>query len=234
LLGFAWFYSSESGLINGLQRFQIRIFLLAWSGTRAWWIPTRSATPSTALVPQRKVGFPIPNAGLLPGFQGTKTARREGISSPFSDAGGCTSPQNSGAIIFNGPLTLDQKIAQDLLVSTWPAFEQRWRNSPSFRAKDSWSLRQYAKFRRQFGTVVRLVAKRASKTNSWDLATLEERMDHLRRCHWPTISRDFPPEFVQSEYCFKSIFRHWLGIEPTEEEQQAFLVEARKVYLRLQ
>src|SRR5271157_1588725 len=61
------------------------------------WIPTRSATPSTALVPQRKVGFPIPNAGLLLGFQGTKTARREGISSPFSDAGGCTSPQNSGA-----------------------------------------------------------------------------------------------------------------------------------------
>src|SRR5271165_4693769 len=61
------------------------------------WIPTRSATPSTALVPQRKVGFPIPNAGLLLGFQGTKTARREGISSPFSDAGGCTSRQNSGA-----------------------------------------------------------------------------------------------------------------------------------------
>jgi len=56
------------------------------------WIPTRSATPSTALVPQRKVGFPIPNAGLLLGFQGTKTARRGGISSPFSDAGGCTSP----------------------------------------------------------------------------------------------------------------------------------------------
>ena len=61
------------------------------------WIPTRSATPSTALVPQRKVGFPIPNTGLLLGFQGTKTARREGISSPFSDARGCTSPQNSGA-----------------------------------------------------------------------------------------------------------------------------------------
>jgi hypothetical protein len=60
------------------------------------WIPARSATPSTALVPQRKVGFPIPNAGLLLGFQGTKTARRGGISSPFSDAGGCTSPQNSG------------------------------------------------------------------------------------------------------------------------------------------
>src|SRR5208337_5605267 len=67
--------------------------------TRHGWIPTRSATPSTALVPQRKVGFPIPNAGLLLGFQGTKTARREGISSPFSDAGGCTSPQNSGMTV---------------------------------------------------------------------------------------------------------------------------------------
>jgi hypothetical protein len=63
-----------------------------------WWIPTRSATPSTALVPQRKVGFPIPNPRLLLGFQGTKTARREGISNPFSDAGGCTSPQNSEAL----------------------------------------------------------------------------------------------------------------------------------------
>src|SRR5271166_4359145 len=31
-------------------------------------------------------------------FQGTKTARREGISSPFSDVGGCTSPQNSGPV----------------------------------------------------------------------------------------------------------------------------------------
>jgi Family of unknown function (DUF5681) len=140
----------------------------------------------------------------------------------------------TGAIVLNGPLTLDQKIAQDLLVSTWPAFERRLRNSPPFRAKDSWTLRQFVKLRRQFGTVVRLVAKRASKTNSWDLATLEERMDHLRRCHWPTISRDFPPELVQSEYYFKSIFRHWLGIEPTEEEQQAFLVEARKVCLSLQ
>ena len=34
---------------------------------------------------------------LLLGFQGTKTARREGKSSPFSDAGCCTSRQNSGA-----------------------------------------------------------------------------------------------------------------------------------------
>ena len=33
---------------------------------------------------------------LLLGFQGTKTARREGTSNPFSDAGGCTSRRNSG------------------------------------------------------------------------------------------------------------------------------------------
>jgi hypothetical protein len=33
---------------------------------------------------------------LLLGFQGTKTARRERKSSPFSDAGCCTSRQNSG------------------------------------------------------------------------------------------------------------------------------------------
>src|SRR5271157_4504036 len=81
-----------------------------WNKIEHRWIPTRSATPSTALVPQRKVGFPIPNTGLLLGFQGTKTARREGISSPFSDAGGCTSPQNSGsrqfAVVLNGSSSL--------------------------------------------------------------------------------------------------------------------------------
>jgi Family of unknown function (DUF5681) len=142
--------------------------------------------------------------------------------------------RKTGAVSFNGPLTLDQKMAQDLLVSAWPAVAQEWRNSPRFQAKDPGSLRQYAKFRRQFGTIVRLVAKRASQTNSWDLATLEERMDYLRRCHWPTISRDFPPEFVQSEYSFKSMFRLWLRIEPAAEEREAFLTEARKVYLSLQ
>jgi hypothetical protein len=42
----------------------------------ARWIPTRGATPSTALVPQEKAGFPIPNPRLLLGFLETKTARR--------------------------------------------------------------------------------------------------------------------------------------------------------------
>lgn len=78
------------------------------------------------------------------------------------------------------------------------------------------------------------MAKRASKTNSWDLATPEERMDYLRRCQWPAIDKDFPPEFVQSEYCFKSTFRPWLRIEPTEEEEQAFVTQAREVFLRQQ
>lgn len=141
----------------------------------------------------------------------------------------------TGAVIFNGPLTPDQKMAQDLCVSTWRAFEREWIDSRHLRAKDSRSLRRYAKLKRQFGALVRLVEKRASKTNSWDLATLEERMDYLRRRHWPTICAefDFPPEFVQSEYCFKSVFHAWLRIEPTEEENQAFLTTARE-YLSLQ
>jgi Family of unknown function (DUF5681) len=142
----------------------------------------------------------------------------------------------TGVVVFNGPVTPDQKMAQDLAISAWPAMGRDLRNSPLFRAKDPWFLRQYATFRRYFGTIVRLVQKRASKTNSWDLATLEERMDHLRRCHWPTICAkyDFPPEFVQSECYFKSIFQPWLMIEPTEEENQAFRITAREVYLSLQ
>ena len=61
------------------------------------WIPARSATPSTALVPQRKVGFPIPNAGLLLGFQGTKTARRGGLSAPSVTPGVALRPRTQGA-----------------------------------------------------------------------------------------------------------------------------------------
>jgi len=111
----------------------------------------------------------------------------------------------TGAVSFNGPLTLDQKMAQDLLVSALPAIEQEWRISPRFRAKDPWSLRQYANFRRYFGTIVRLVAKRASKTNSWDLATPEERMDYLRRRHWPTICAKF--EFSSGVHPIRILFQ---------------------------
>jgi energy-coupling factor transporter ATP-binding protein EcfA2 len=65
--------------LHEVMRIADRISVLRDGG----WIPTRSATPSTALVPQRKAGFPIPNAGLLLGFQGTKTARREGNIEPL-------------------------------------------------------------------------------------------------------------------------------------------------------
>src|SRR5580658_5411040 len=113
----------ESGKLQPLElKAGDRVLFGKWSGTEVkidgqellimkesdimgGWIPTRGATPSTALVPQQKVGFPIPNPRLLPGFQGTKTARREGISSPFSDAGGCTSRRNSGSRLVNANRT---------------------------------------------------------------------------------------------------------------------------------
>ena len=133
----------------------------------------------------------------------------------------------TGAIVFSGPATPDQKMAQDLLTSAWPAIEQEWRDSPLSVAKDRRLLRQQAKLKRGVDLVRRLVARRASRINSWDIATLEEKMDYLRRSIWPTISKNFPPELIQSEICLKSTFRLWLGIEPTKEEPQA-LIEALK------
>jgi hypothetical protein len=162
--------------------------------------------------------------------------KREGTSGPeiIPHPDDIDIDPKTGAIVLNGPRTLDQKMAQDLFLSAWPALERELRNDPLFAAKDPEFLREYAKSRRQFGTIARLVAKRASKTNSWDLATLDERMDYLRRYHWPTVSRNFAPEFVQSEYVFKSTFKDWSGIEPTEEEKQAFLNERSKVRPGLQ
>jgi hypothetical protein len=107
--------------------------------------------------------------------------KKEGVSGPeiIPHPDDIDVDPRTGAITYNGPLTLDQKMAQNLVVSAWPAMGRELRASPLFRAKDPRSLSQYAQFRRYFGTIVRLVEKRASKTNSWDLATLEERMDHL-------------------------------------------------------
>ena len=81
--------------------------------------------------------------------------------------------------------------------------------------------------------IFRLVEKRASKTNSWDLATPEQRMDHFRRYYWPTLSRGLPLEFVQSECMVKSSFKAFLGIEKTKEEWQEFRKEARRLCLHL-
>jgi hypothetical protein len=140
----------------------------------------------------------------------------------------------TGAMVFNGPRTPDQKMHQDLVVSTWPALEREWRNSRLFRARDPQFLRMYAKSKRRVEIVIRLVEKRASKTNSWDLATPEERMDFFRKYYWPTISKGCPLEFVQSECMLKSMFKGWLGIKQTKEEQQEFVKEARRIYLSLQ
>jgi hypothetical protein len=85
----------------------------------------------------------------------------------------------TGSIVLHGPATADQKMAQDLMVSTWPAVEREIRNSPLFKAKDPSWLRVYANRKRECDTVARLVARRASKVNSWDIATQQERMDYL-------------------------------------------------------
>ena len=140
----------------------------------------------------------------------------------------------AGVVTFNGPVTPDQKMAQDFVVSTWPANERRWRNSRLFRAKDPRTLRLYAKAKRDVETVMRLIERRASKTNSWLSATREEQMDYFRREFWPTISRGLPLEFVHSECMFKSMFKGWVGIELTKEERQECLKEARRIYLSLQ
>jgi hypothetical protein len=137
----------------------------------------------------------------------------------------------TGSIVLHGPVTADQKMAQDLMVSSWPAVEREIRNSPLFKAKDPSFLRMYGKRKRQFDTVSRLVARRASKVNSWDMATQQERMDYLRRVFWPSVSNKSLFANMRSDFFFKSIFRLFLGIEPSEEEFQAFLIEAREVLL---
>ena len=53
--------------------------------------------PSTALVPQRKVGFPIPNAPCF--GSGAKTARREEYRAPSVTPGVALHPQNSGRMV---------------------------------------------------------------------------------------------------------------------------------------
>jgi Family of unknown function (DUF5681) len=136
----------------------------------------------------------------------------------------------TGAIIFNGPLTLDQKMAQDLLIARLPTIEREMRNSPFFKEGSPRFLRLHAKLGRQMEVVTRLVSNRASGTNSWEMATPQERMDYLRRTAWPTISKDFPLTMVRSEFCFKSTFRSWLGIEPSEEEERAFLSQADEIF----
>jgi len=122
-------------------------------------------------------------------------------------------------------------MAQDLMVSTWPAVERAFRNSALFKAEDPSFLRTYAKRKREWETVARLVSMRASRVNSWDVATPEERMDYLRRVHWPIVSKKSPFANMKSDFWLKSTFRLWLGIEPSEDECRAFVEEAREIFL---
>jgi len=136
----------------------------------------------------------------------------------------------TGAIILNGPRTLDQKMAQDLLIARLPTIERETRDSPFFKEGDPRYMRLHAKLERWLKIVTHLVSKRASRINSWEMATPQEQMDYLRRTVWPTISKDFPLAMVRSEFCFKSTLQSRLGVEPSEEEERAFLSEADEIF----
>jgi hypothetical protein len=133
-------------------------------------------------------------------------------------------------IISNGPMTLEQKMAQDLMVTTWPQLDRKLATSRLFVMKDPKYLRQYHRMKKQMDIVYDLVAKRACKTNSWEEATLEERKEYLRKHSWPEVSKGLPRELARSEYCFLATFRLWLNVEPTKEQERAFLIEARKAF----
>ena len=159
--------------------------------------------------------------------------KQEGVSGPeiIPHPGDIDIDLKTGAIVFRGPLTADQKMAQDLAVSIWPAVEREICNSPLFKAKDPGVLRMYAKHKRRWEEVCRLVARRASKVNSWDMATEQERLDYLRRVHWSTVSENYPFAMARSDVWFKSTFRLWLGIELSEEERRAYREEFREIVL---
>ncbi len=135
-----------------------------------------------------------------------------------------------GAVICNGPWTFEQKMAQDLMVTTWPERERELRKSPRFGAKDCKYLREYHRMIKQMDTVYDLVAKRACKTDSWEEATLEERKEYLRKHFWPEMSKGLPRELARSEYCFLATFRFCLNVEPTKEQERAFVIDARKAF----
>ena len=130
----------------------------------------------------------------------------------------------------NGPVTADQKMAQDFLMSNGAPLTRQFLNPSHSVARDRRLLRQARKINRQMEEVSRVVAKRASKINSWERATLEERTEFLRKDFWPTFSEKLPLPLAQSELCFKSAFRSYLKIELTEEEDQELIVEVRKAF----
>jgi Family of unknown function (DUF5681) len=88
---------------------------------------------------------------------------------------------NNRTLIFNGPITADQKMAQDFVVSNRSKFFLEFFDQSRLAKLDRRLGRQLRKAGRQMEEVLQLAAKRASKTNSWETATLEERTEFLRR-----------------------------------------------------
>jgi hypothetical protein len=79
--------------------------------------------------------------------------------------------------------------------------------------------------------VTRLVEKRASKTNSWTSATIEEQLDYFRKGPWRGLSQGRPLEVVQSEFMAKIAFNSMFGIEETKEERRDYPIEPCRRYL---
>jgi hypothetical protein len=138
------------------------------------------------------------------------------------------------AIVMNGPVTFDQKMAQDFLVSFWPIAQRDWLDSPHFHGNDLQTLRLYAKLKSTVETVTRLIERRASQINSWTSATPEERLDYFRKVLWKGLSRGLPLEVVQSERMARTAFNAMFGIEETEEDRREFPIEFQRAYLMSQ
>lgn len=137
------------------------------------------------------------------------------------------------AIVLNGPMTHDQKMAQDFVVSIWPTLQRDWLDAPRFHGNNPQTLRVYAELKRTVEAVTRLVEKRASKTNSWTSAPLEERMDYFQKGPWRGLSQGLPLQFVQSQFVARIAFNSLFGIEETEEERREFAIEPFRRYLIL-
>jgi Family of unknown function (DUF5681) len=122
--------------------------------------------------------------------------RRQGIAGPeiVPHPDDVSIDPKKRAIVFNGPVTFQQKMAQDFFVSFWPMAQRDWLDSPRFHGKNPQTLRLYKKLKRMADAVTRLVEKRASKTNSWTSATVEERFDYFRDFVWKDLSRRLPLE----------------------------------------
>lgn len=133
-------------------------------------------------------------------------------------------------IEFNGPITREQKLAQDFLIANGGLLFDAHENASGMSSVDPRTFRLGRRQRRRYETITLLVRKRASRVNSWELATIEERTDFLRRVVWPDFSAHMPFSLAQSEVCFKSAMRRYLNIELTKGEQLQLRRDIRREF----